>query len=446
MGRGAGGQLARQLFLEALDRSQLVDRRVGHLVDGGEPFRHQQVGDHVVDVERLHEHLGARVELFLTAFRFLGLGQDVDVPAGEVGREPDVLPAPADGKRELLIRHHHLDTLRFLVEHDLGHLGRRERVDDERRRIGRPLNDVDLLALELADDRLHAGAAHADAGADGIDAAVVGMNGDLGAAAGVAGHGVDLDDAVVDLRHFLGEELGHEVRVGAGHEDLRPARFAPDVVDVGAHAVAVAEGFARQQVFAADHRLGPAQVDGEPAILGALDEAVRNLLHAILVFLVLTRPLGLANLLDDHLLRRLRRDAAEVDGRQRIRQIVADLRGRIALLSLADRDLGGLVLDLFGDLQVTHQLDLAGLAVDIGADIVLLTVLSLTGVGDRLLHRLEHELALDPLLPGDGIGHLEELYAGQARGVLIRHHSRSAAWLAASNSSVSTSFAARIMS
>ena len=77
---------------------------------------------------------------------------------------------------------------------------------------------------------------------------------------------------------------------------------------------------------------------------------------------------------------------------------------------------------------------------------MLLSVLSLAGVSDRLLHRLEHELALDPLLPGDGIGHLEELYAGEARAVLIRHHSRSAAWLAANISSVSTSFAARIMS
>ena len=165
------------------------------------------MGDHVVDVERLHEHIGAREELLLPALRFLGLGQDVDVPARKVGGEPHVLPAPADGERELLVRHDHLDALRFLVEHDLGDLGRGERVDDERRGIGRPLDDVDLLALELADHRLHAGAPHADAGADRIDAAVVGMHGDLRAAAGVTRHRVDLDDAVVDLRHLLSKSL-----------------------------------------------------------------------------------------------------------------------------------------------------------------------------------------------------------------------------------------------
>ena len=70
----------------------------------------------------------------------------------------------------------------------------------------------------------------------------------------------------------------------------------------------------------------------------------------------------------------------------------------------------------------------------------------LPGVGDGLLHGLEHELALDSLLPGDCIGHLEKLEAGEARSVAIRHHTRSAAWLAAISSSVNTSLAARIPS
>ena len=47
----------------------------------------------------------------------------------------------------------------------------RQRVDDEGGRVRVPLDDVDLLALQLADHRLHALAAHADAGADGIDRA-----------------------------------------------------------------------------------------------------------------------------------------------------------------------------------------------------------------------------------------------------------------------------------
>ncbi len=45
-----------------------------------------------------------------------------------------------------------------------------------------PGNDVDLLALQLADDGLHAAAAHADAGADRIDRGIAADHGDLGAA------------------------------------------------------------------------------------------------------------------------------------------------------------------------------------------------------------------------------------------------------------------------
>ena len=73
---------------------------------------------------------------------------------------------------QLVVGHDDLDAALLLVDHDLADLGRGQRVDDEGRGVVRPRNDVDLLALQLADDRLDAAAAHADAGADRIDAAV----------------------------------------------------------------------------------------------------------------------------------------------------------------------------------------------------------------------------------------------------------------------------------
>ena len=76
-----------------------------------------------------------------------------------------VLAAAADGERELVVRHHNLDARGILVEHHLHDLGGLQRIDDEGRGVGRPGDDVDLLALELVHDRLDARAAHADAGA-----------------------------------------------------------------------------------------------------------------------------------------------------------------------------------------------------------------------------------------------------------------------------------------
>ena len=150
------------------------------------------------------------------------------------------------------------------------------------------------------------------------------MTRDLGAAAGIARHRPDLDDAVVDLRHFLGEELGHELRMGARQENLRPAHFLAHIVDIGAHALALAEAFARQQLVAAQDRLGAAEIDDDIAEFDALDEAVDDLADAVLELVVLALALGVAHILHDHLLRGLRRDAAEIDRRQRIGEEIAD--------------------------------------------------------------------------------------------------------------------------
>ena len=283
--------------------------------------------------------LRALGEFLLPALGFLGLGQNVDVPAGELRSEPHVLAAPADGERELVVGHDDLDAGGVLVEHDLHHLGRLQRVDDEGGGVGRPRDDVDLLALQLVDDRLHARAAHADAGADGVDRGIVGNHRDLGAAAGIARHRLHLDDAVVNLRHFLGEQLGGELRMRARQENLRPARLAAHVVDEGADAVAGAEHFARDQFVAPHHRLaaGAGEIDDDIAVFDALDLAVDDVADAVLEQLVLLVALGLANLLHQHLLGGLRRDAAVVERRQRFGDPVADAGARVLLLRVGQR-------------------------------------------------------------------------------------------------------------
>jgi hypothetical protein len=63
------------------------------------PFRHEELGEELVEVERCHEELRALVELGLRRLRLLLLGEDVDVEAGELGGQAHVLPAPPDGER-----------------------------------------------------------------------------------------------------------------------------------------------------------------------------------------------------------------------------------------------------------------------------------------------------------------------------------------------------------
>ena len=141
---------------------------------------------------------------------------------------------------------------------------------------------------------------------------------------GIAGGGLDLDDAVVNLGHFLGEQLLHEVGVGARQEDLRAAGFAADRQDQAADAVADADHFARDLLVAADDALGAAEVDDDVAELDALDDAGDDLAGAVLELLILALALGVADLLEDDLLGGLGGDPAELDRRQRVDDEVAD--------------------------------------------------------------------------------------------------------------------------
>ena len=149
-----------------------------------------------------------------------------------------VLTATTDGQRKLLFRDDNLDPLGLFVQNDLCHLGGLQRVHQEGRRVFVPRDDVDLFALKLVHHGLHARTAHTDTGADRVDAVVIGNHGDLGAASRITGHGLDLDDAVIDFRHFHLEQFFHELRRRAAEEDLRATHLAPHILDVAADAVA----------------------------------------------------------------------------------------------------------------------------------------------------------------------------------------------------------------
>src|SRR5690606_21538209 len=116
-------------------------------------------------------------------------GQDVDIHPGQLAGKTHVLAATPDGQRQLFVGNHDLDLAGFLVKDDLAHLGGLQGVDQEGRLVVVPGNDVDLFALQLAHDGLDAAAAHAHAGADRVDAVVIGNHGDFRAAARIAGYG-----------------------------------------------------------------------------------------------------------------------------------------------------------------------------------------------------------------------------------------------------------------
>ena len=207
--------------------------------------------------------------------------------------------------------------------------------------------------------------------------------------------------------------------MGAGQEDLRAARLAPHVVDIGADAVAGAEHLARDQFVAPHDRLaraGAAEIDHDVAVFDPLDRAVDDVADAVLVDVILLVALGLADLLHQHLLGGLGGDASVVERRQRFGDPVADLGRGVLLLRLGERDLRRVVLDLIDDEQQPREPDFAGFRIDLGADFGLLAVARARGLLHRVLHRREHDRAVDRFFPRDRVDDLQEFKSVGANG------------------------------
>ena len=444
IGLGAGRKLFGHLLVETFDRRQFLDRHIGQILRRMKPFGHQKLGDHLIDIENVHEGFRTQLEFGLPAFGFLVFGQDIDIPAGQLRGQAHILAAAADGQAELIVGNDDFDALRLFIQHHLDHLGRGQGVDDEGCRIGRPFDDVDLLALQLVDHRLHAAAAHADTGTDRIDGRIVRSNGNLGAAAGIAGHGLQLDDAIVDFRHLLSEQLGHELRMGARKENLRPALFAAHIVDIGANTVVLLKAFARQQLVAAHDRLGMAQIDGDIAVFDALDLAVDDIADPVLELLVLALAFGIAHLLHDHLLGRLRRHAAEIDRGQRIVDIAAHFDFGILVAGILKQNFGGLVFDFLDHLAAAGNADFTGLAVDLGDDIVLQPIAGPRRLLDGFFHRLQNDVGIDMLFARYRIGNLQQFQTigGRSHASNCSRNSDLTNTVAAARSREATAFSA----
>ena len=219
------------------------------------------------------------------ALRFgVGFGHDVQVPARELAREADVLPAAADGLREFVLGHRDIHAVRVFVDHDRQHFGGRHGVDDELRGVVVVRNDVDALAGDFVRHGLHARTAHADAGADRIDARLEALHRDLGAHARIAGGAQDLDQALADFRNFELEQLDEEFARGAREEQLRAARLGAHFLEERLDAVLALHDLARDHVGARHEAFGvAAEVHVDAVAVDALDHARHQRADAVFV-------------------------------------------------------------------------------------------------------------------------------------------------------------------
>src|SRR5690606_33507355 len=326
-----------------LDRARLASlpAEIGHPRAG----RARRLPEEVVS--RLQQRLGAL---------------DVNAPARQPVGKPRVLALLADGKGHLVARHDHgRDTLVVdLVERDVRRLGRAQRIRDKRRDVRRPFDHVDLLAVQLVHDVLDADTPDTDARANRVDLLLARRNGDLGAKARLTGDLHDLDRAALDLRHFLLEEPADQSRIGPRHDQLRTARVRVHFGQQDLQALVRAIPLGRDLLARRHHSFGLAELDDHRAIVGPLDDTAEDFAFLILVLLVDSLALEVADAGVDHLLDCLGGDATEVLRRPHDLDRITDDRRRRVLLRLFDRDLQVGVLDNLGDRLDDDDLHLAG--------------------------------------------------------------------------------------
>ena len=196
--------------------------------------------------------------------------------------------------------------------------------------------------------------------------------------------------------------------IGARQDDLRSLGAAVDAANHRADAVADRVVLRARLFLARQLRLDASELDDDVAVLEALDHAVDDFADALAVLGVDVLALGLADLLEDHLLGGLRGDAAEILGRTRELDLHVDFRFvAVELLRLAERDLRRRVGHLLDDLLDRVELELAGVGVEARAQRLALVTLA-RGRLERVLHGADDDFRLDALFFGDRVDLLQQ--------------------------------------
>ena len=409
-------QIDRGVLVDARYRGQIFQRCQRDFLDGQKSGIQQAGGGLLLDARETTQFLGRGFHAFHVRFD-LGLlfrfALDVQVPADQFSRQTHVLAALADGQRKLVFRDDHF-------HHGIIVGLRRDAVDYRRvQRVAHVvvgivvvLHDVDLLSAQFTDHSLNTRALHAHARSDGVDVAILRTHGNLAALAGIAGDADYAHRAVVDLRHFHLEQLLDQQFAGSGEQQLRALALAFDVDQYHADAVAGVVVFGARLLAAQDDTFGAPQVDDHVATVETLGLAGEQLSDPVAVLPPDHLALCFLDLLIDHLLGGLSRDAGQrgVEIVDRGLDHLSELGVFTEGLGFLDRDLGariGQVVLFDNDLLCEHR-EPAGRTVEPRA-VLFLGVVVLPGrSGVGLFQCIDDDLGVQAFLSADGLDGVQQ--------------------------------------
>ena len=273
----------------------------------------------------------------------------------------------ADGQRQLILIDDSCDHLALLIAHHFRDPSRRKSPPRKDLRFGMPRNDVYALSTQLLNHSLDPGTPQTDTGAYRVDRLIVAIDGDLGSPTHFARDFLDVDDPLMNLRHFEIEERTHEDRRRPRQD--QPGSFGRlfDLLEYTADGISLPEPLPRILILPRDYgvRVGRAvEHHHDLASLDLLDLARQQLSHTIGVLLPNPVPFVFADPLYDALLHRHHGISAEIFKVDRNLHHVPDLEILIVPAGFFEADLGRRILDLFHHTAEHHNAQTTGGVVD----------------------------------------------------------------------------------
>ena len=259
-------------------------------------------------------------------------------------------------------------------------------------------NDVDFLAAQFANDRLHPHALHANACPHRIHIPVPAGDRYLRPFTGFPRARLYHHGVVVNFRNFLLKQALDELAIGARQHDARVLSAPFDTLDDAPHAVADLETLQPGLLPLTQARLGfAAEVADQIAHLHPLHGAIHQFAHAVVEFVKDGVAFRLAHLLHDDLLRRLRRNTPQRFRFLREFDQPAELRGFVMFQGVRQRNLADRVLHLLHDHFHRGELNRARLLIEVGDQFFVPFELFPRRREHRVFHRVDDDLRVDAL-------------------------------------------------
>ena len=322
----------------------------------------------------MRQQLGALIDPLQGPKRRLRSALNINPPAGKFGRQTRILPGAANGKRELIIQHHHRSRLAagiVFIEHHTQHRTDAQRAGDVLLRLLEPLDHINALIIELAGDRLNADATHPHTRPHRIHPWLARRHRDFGARAGLAGDTLDFDQAAANFGHFQLQEPAQHRGVAARNCDLRAACGPFDIHDVDANLLVQAITLAGN-LFPTRHlRLFLVfQVQGNALRIDRLNRTDDDLVDLAAKAGELALPISLAQALGNHLLGGLRGDTAKVVGGDIHHQQLSQLHTAVDAPGISQRDFEVAIFDGFDHYLFQEDPRQPRVHVDLGGEIL----------------------------------------------------------------------------